>query len=44
LSWIANNTNLVGGETAENLMKLMDALEDSDDVQAIFMNAEIDET
>jgi len=44
LSWIANDTNSVGGETAENLMKLMDALEDSDDVQAIFMNAEIDET
>jgi len=44
LSWIANNPNSVAGETAESLMKLMDALEDSDDVQAIFINAEIDET
>lgn len=43
LSWIANSTNLVTGETAESLMKLIDALEDSDDVQAVFINAEIEE-
>lgn len=40
LQWIAKNTVEVGGEDAEKVMKLMEALEDSDDVQNVYSNAD----
>ena len=40
LQWIAKNTVKVTGETAEKLMKLIDNLEDNDDVQNVYTNAE----
>jgi len=40
LQWIAKNTVEVGGETAEKLEKLIDMLEDNDDVQNVFTNAD----
>ncbi len=39
LQWIAKNTVEVAGETAEKVMKLIDALEDNDDVQNVYSNA-----
>ncbi len=39
LQWIAKNTVDVSGETAEKVMKLIDALEDNDDVQNVYSNA-----
>ncbi|MEE9430665.1 MAG: YebC/PmpR family DNA-binding transcriptional regulator, partial [Melioribacteraceae bacterium] len=39
LQWIAKNTVDVGGEVAEKLVKMIDAIEDSDDVQNLFTNA-----
>ncbi len=35
LQWRPVNTTLVEGDTAESLMKLIDALEDNDDVQNV---------
>jgi len=44
LQWVAKNATAVSGEDAEKLMKLYDALEDSDDVQNVYSNADfIDE-
>lgn len=44
LQWTAKNTTEVSGEDAEKLMKLYDALEESDDVQHVYSNADfIDE-
>lgn len=43
LQWIAKNTIEVKGEDAEKVMKLIEALEDSDDVQNVYSNADIDE-
>lgn len=43
LQWIAKNTVELKDETAEKVMKLIDALEDSDDVQNVFSNADFDE-
>ena len=43
LQWIAKNTVDVGGETAEKLMKMIDMIEDNDDVQNVFMNANFTE-
>ena len=40
LQWIAKNTVDVQGEDAEKVIKLIDALEDSDDVQNVYTNAE----
>lgn len=40
LQWIAKNMIEVQGESAEKLEKLIDALEDNDDVQNVFSNAE----
>jgi len=40
LQWIAKNTVEVTGETSEKLMKMIDLLEDSDDVQNVFSNAD----
>ncbi|HVZ00110.1 MAG TPA: YebC/PmpR family DNA-binding transcriptional regulator [Dongiaceae bacterium] len=45
LQWRPMNTTLVEGDTAESLMKLIDALEDNDDVQNVYANYEVsDET
>jgi YebC/PmpR family DNA-binding regulatory protein len=43
LQWIAKNTVPVSGDEAEKVMKLIEALEDNDDVQNVFSNADIDE-
>ncbi|MFH1195233.1 MAG: YebC/PmpR family DNA-binding transcriptional regulator [bacterium] len=40
LQWIAKNTLPVSGEDAEKLMKLIESLEDCDDVQNVFSNAD----
>ena len=40
LQWIAQNTIDVTGEDAEKVMKLLEALEDSDDVQNVYSNAD----
>ncbi len=41
LQWVAKNLIEVKGEDAEKVMKLIDALEDNDDVQNVFSNADI---
>jgi len=43
LQWIAKNTVEVQGENSEKLMKLIDMMEDSDDVQNVFTNADFTE-
>ncbi len=43
LTWIPQNEIRVEGKNAEKLIKLMDALEDIDDVQQVSSNADIDE-
>jgi len=43
LQWIAKNTITVKGEDAEKVIRLIEALEDNDDVQNVFFNADIDE-
>ncbi len=43
LQWIAKNTVNVAGENAEKMMKLIESLEDSDDVQNVYSNADFDE-
>lgn len=43
LQWIPQNEMKVNGKEAEKLIKLLDALEDSDDVQQVSSNADIDE-
>jgi YebC/PmpR family DNA-binding regulatory protein len=43
LQWIAKNTVEIAGETAEKLMKVLDMIEDSDDVQNVYTNADITE-
>jgi len=43
LSFIAKNEVSIGGKDAERLLKLLDALEENDDVQAVHSNADIDE-
>ena len=40
LQWIAKNTVPVSGEEAEKVMKLIESLEDSDDVQNVYSNAD----
>lgn len=40
LQWIAKNLVAISGESSEKLMKLIDALEDSEDVQNVFSNAD----
>ncbi len=44
LQWIAKNTVPVAGEEAERVMKLIEGLEDNDDVQNVYSNADIDES
>jgi YebC/PmpR family DNA-binding regulatory protein len=41
LAWRPQNTVPIGGETAESLLKLIDQLEDNDDVQTVSANYEI---
>jgi YebC/PmpR family DNA-binding regulatory protein len=41
LQWIAKNLIEVKGEDAEKVMKMIEALEDLDDVQNVFSNADI---
>ena len=43
LQWIAKNNVSLSGDEAEKVMKLIDALEDNDDVQNVFSNADFDE-
>lgn len=43
LAWIAKNEIAVGGADAARLMKLIEAIEDLDDVQKVHTNADIDE-
>ena len=40
LQWIAKNSVPIKGDDAEKLMKLIEALEESDDVQNVFSNAD----
>lgn len=42
LSWVPRSTVRVEGETAESLLKLLDALEELDDVQKVDANFEMD--
>jgi len=44
LQWVAKNNISVGGEDAEKVMKLIELLEDNDDVQNVYTNADIDES
>ncbi len=43
LEWIAKNTLAVAGEDAEKVIKLIETLEDNEDVQNVFSNADIQE-
>ena len=43
LAFVAQNTVGVAGEDAQKLLRLLDALEDLDDVQKVHTNADIDE-
>ncbi|GAB4287819.1 MAG: YebC/PmpR family DNA-binding transcriptional regulator [Ignavibacteriaceae bacterium] len=44
LQWIARNQVPVTGEDAEKVMKLIESLEDNDDVQNVYSNADFDES
>jgi YebC/PmpR family DNA-binding regulatory protein len=44
VQWIAKNTVPVAGDDADKVMKLIEALEDNDDVQNVYSNADIDES
>jgi YebC/PmpR family DNA-binding regulatory protein len=44
LEYVAKNMINVAGEDAERVMKLIEMLEDNDDVQNVFSNADIDES
>ncbi|MGE5399469.1 MAG: YebC/PmpR family DNA-binding transcriptional regulator [Ignavibacteriales bacterium] len=44
LQWVAKNLINVTGEDAEKVMKLIENLEDNDDVQNVYSNADIDES
>lgn len=43
LQWIAKNTIKVTGEDVEKVVKLIDMLEDNDDVQNVFSNADFED-
>jgi transcriptional/translational regulatory protein YebC/TACO1 len=43
LQWIAKNTIEIEGEAAEKVEKLFDMLDDSDDVQNVYFNADFKE-
>ena len=40
LQWIAKNTTPVSGDTTEKVIKLIDMLEDSDNIQNVYTNAD----
>lgn len=40
LQWVAKNLITVSGETSEKVQKLIEALEDSDDIQNVYTNAD----
>ena len=42
LHWIAKNTVSVNGDEAEKVMKLIEAMEDNDDVQNVYSNADFE--
>jgi len=42
LQWIAKNTVKVSGDDAEKVMKLIEAMEDNDDVQNVYSNVDFD--
>jgi transcriptional/translational regulatory protein YebC/TACO1 len=43
LQWIAKNIVNIGRDEAEKVMKLIEALEESDDVQNVYSNSDFDE-
>jgi transcriptional/translational regulatory protein YebC/TACO1 len=43
LAMVAQNTVAVAGEDAVKLLKLLSAIDDLDDVQKVYSNADIDE-
>jgi YebC/PmpR family DNA-binding regulatory protein len=43
LQWVAKNHIKVSGEDAEKVIKLIESLEDNDDVQNVYTNADINE-
>ncbi|MEJ2194714.1 MAG: YebC/PmpR family DNA-binding transcriptional regulator [Ignavibacteriaceae bacterium] len=43
LQWVAKNTASIDGEEVEKVMKLIEALEESDDVQNVYSNADFGE-
>jgi transcriptional/translational regulatory protein YebC/TACO1 len=43
VTWRADSDIAVGGETAQQVVKLLDWLEDLDDVQNVYSNAELGE-
>ncbi|HVJ43925.1 MAG TPA: YebC/PmpR family DNA-binding transcriptional regulator [Dongiaceae bacterium] len=43
LQWVPLNATTVDAETAQSLMKLIDTLEDNDDVQNVYANFEVSE-
>jgi YebC/PmpR family DNA-binding regulatory protein len=44
LTWLPQNTIGVDDEAGEKILKLMDSLEDNDDVQTVYSNAEFSDT
>ena len=40
LQWIAKNTTQVTGDVSEKVIKLIDMMEDSDDIQSVYTNAD----
>ena len=43
LQWIGKNTINVSGDDAEKVMKIIEAMDDSEDVQNVYSNADFDE-
>ena len=43
LQWIAKNTINISGDDAEKVMKIIEAMDDSEDVQNVYSNADFDE-
>jgi len=43
LQWIAKNTTPVSGDVSEKVIKLIDMMEDSDDIQSVYTNADFQE-
>ncbi len=43
ISWVPQNTVTIAGEDAEKMLKMMDAFNEHDDVQNVFVNFEIED-